>query len=227
MTNTLHRRGSRESLQKDYVVFATTAGGYNREGSAEKLRTFMRIALKHNPVNISDSKQGVKHNPPPTPSTHPRPLQGGEGNKKDLNEMIENMTDSSGAACTFDNLDSVRDMLLDLKKADLGISINVSGLLDEVDECCKGIGINRHSIEHSVGISGQIDRLPNRDILELNTLCGHGMVSFNLIKRVIDLVKLSKLTPKQAAEYLTKPCVCGAFNPKRAEMILEKVKCLG
>ena len=208
MTNTLHRRGSRESLQKDYVVFATTAGGYNREGSAEKLRTFMRIALKHNPVNISDSKQGVKH-------------------KKDLNEMIENMTDSSGAACTFDNLDSVRDMLLDLKKADLGISINVSGLLDEVDECCKGIGINRHSIEHSVGISGQIDRLPNRDILELNTLCGHGMVSFNLISRMIDFVKLGKLTPKQAAEYLTKPCVCGAFNPKRAEMILEKVRCLG
>ena len=208
MTNTLHRRGSRESLQGDYVVFATTAGGYNREGSAEKLRTFMRIALKHNPVNISDSKQGVKH-------------------EKDLNETIENMTDSSGAACTFDNLDSVRDMLLDLKEADLGISINVSGLLDEVDECCKGIGINRHSIEHSLGISGQIDRLPNRDILELNTLCGHGMISFNLIKRMIDLVKLDKLTPKQAAEYMAKPCVCGAFNPKRAEMILEKVKSLG
>ncbi|MBM3241509.1 hypothetical protein FJZ31_34945 [Candidatus Poribacteria bacterium] len=208
MTNTLHRRGSRESLQKDYVVFATTAGGYNREGAAEKLRTFMRIALKHNPVNISDSKQGVKH-------------------KKDLNEMIENMTDSSGAACTFDNLDAVRDLLLDLKEADLGISINVSGLLDDVNECCKGIGINRHSIEHSVGISGQIDRLPNRDILELNTLCGHGMVSFNLISRMIDLVKLGKLTPKQAAEYLAKPCVCGAFNPKRAEMILEKVRCLG
>jgi len=206
MTNTLHRRGSRESLQGDYVVFATTAGGYNREGSAEKLRTFMRLGLKHNPVNISDSKQGVK---------------------KDLNEMIANMTDSSGAACTFDNLDSVRDMLLDLKEADLGISINISGLLDEVDECCKGIGINRHSIEHSLGISGQIDKLPNRDVLELNTLCGHGMTSFNLIKRMIDLVKLGKLTPKQAAEYMAKPCVCGAFNPKRAEMILEKVKCLG
>jgi len=208
MTNTLHRRGSREDLQGDYVVFATTAGGYNREGSAEKLRTFMRIALKHNPVNISDSKQGVKH-------------------KKDLDEMIANMTDSSGAACTFDNLDSVRDMLLDLKEADPGISINVSGLLDEVDECCKSIGINRHSVEHSLGISGQIDRLPNREILELNTLCGHGMISFNLIKRMIDLVKLNKLTPKQAAQYLAKPCVCGAFNPKRAEMILEKMKSLG
>ncbi|HIE30508.1 TPA: hypothetical protein EYP66_24890 [Candidatus Poribacteria bacterium] len=208
MTNTLHRRGSRESLRGDYVVFATTAGGYNREGSAEKLRTFMRIALKYNPVNISDSKQGVK-------------------DKKDLTEMIESMTDSSGAACAFDNLYSVRDMLLDLREADLGISINVSGLLDEVNECCKGIGINRHSIEHSLGISGQIDRLPNREILELNTLCGHGMISFNLIKRMIDLVKLGKLTPKQAAGYMAKPCVCGAFNPKRAEMILAEVKSLG
>jgi len=208
MTNTLHRRGTRESLQGDYVVFATTAGGYNREGSAEKLRTFMRIGLKHKPVNISDSKQGVEH-------------------ERDLNEMIENMTDSSGAACTFDNLDSVRDMLLDLKEADLGISINISGLLEEVDECCKGIGINRHSIEHSLGINGQIDKLPNRDVLELNTLCGHGMISFNLIKRMIDLVKLGKLMPKQAAEYMAKPCVCGVFNPKRAEMILERVKSIG
>jgi hypothetical protein len=208
MTNTLHRRGSPESLEGDYIVFATTAGGYNREGSAEKLRTFMRIALKHHPVNISDSKQGVKH-------------------QKDLNEMIEKMTDSSGAACTFDNLNSVRDMLLDLREADLGISINVSGLLDEVDECCKGSGINRHSIEHSLGISGQIDRLPNRQILELNTLCGHGMISFNLIKRMIDLVKLGKLTPTQAAEYMAKPCVCGVFNPKRAEIILEEMKSLG
>ena len=77
----------------------------------------MRIGLKHNPVNISDSKQGVEHNPPPTPSQ--------EGNNKDLNEMIENMTDSTGAACTFDNLDSVRDMLLDLKEADL---------LDRIDD---------------------------------------------------------------------------------------------
>jgi hypothetical protein len=208
MTNTLHRRGSHEDLQGDYVVFATTAGGYNREGSAEKLRTFMRIALKHNPVNISDSKQGVEH-------------------QRNLNEMIESMTDGSGASCAFDNLESVRDMLLDLKEADLGISINISGLLDEVHKCCRSMGIHRHSMEHSLGVSGHKDRLPNSDILELNTLCGHGMISFNLIKRMIDLVKLGKLTPAQAAETMAKPCVCGAFNPRRAEMVLEKLRALG
>ena len=168
----------------------------------------MRIALRHNPVNISDSKQGVEH-------------------ERSLNEMIESMTDGSGAACTFDNLESVRDMLLDLKEADLGISINISGLLDEVHECCRSIGIHRHSIEHSLGVSGHKDRLPNSDILELNTLCGHGMISFNLIKRMIDLVKLDKLTPAQAAETIAKPCVCGVFNPRRAEMILEKLRALG
>ena len=168
----------------------------------------MRIALKHNPVNISDSRQGVKH-------------------KRSLNEMIESMTDGSGAACTFDNLESVSDMLLDLKEADLGISINISGLLDEVHKCCGSIGIHWHSVEHSLGVSGHRDRLPNSDILELNTLCGHGMISFNLIKRMIDLVKLGKPTPAQAAETMAKPCVCGAFNPKRGEMILERLRALG
>ena len=50
MTNTLHRRGTEESLAGDYVVFATVAKGFNQEGSQEKLRTFRRMALLHGPV---------------------------------------------------------------------------------------------------------------------------------------------------------------------------------
>jgi uncharacterized Zn finger protein len=66
--------------------------------------------------------------------------------------------------------------------------------------------------------------LPEREILEFNTMCGHGMVSFNLIRKMIEYVKLRRLTPKKAARMMAKCCECGAFNPVRAEMLLEKMK---
>ena len=50
MTNTLHRRGTEESLAGDYVVFATVAKGLNEEGSEEKLRAFRQMALHHGPA---------------------------------------------------------------------------------------------------------------------------------------------------------------------------------
>ena len=106
----------------------------------------------------------------------------------------------------------------------LGISINISGLLDEVQACCRKAGIQRHSAEHSLGFWGAKDRLPEREILEFNTMCGHGMVSFNLIRKMIEYVKLRRLTPQKAAKIMAKCCECGAFNPVRAEMLLEKVK---
>jgi len=59
--------------------------------------------------------------------------------------------------------------------------------------------------------------------LEFNTMCGHGMVSFNLIRKMIEYVKLRRLTPKKAAKIMAKCCECGAFNPTRAEMLLEKI----
>ena len=107
-------------------------------------------------------------------------------------------------------------------RADLGISINISGLLDEVQACCRKAGIERHSVEHSLGVWGAKERLPEKNILELNTMCGHGMVSFNLIRKMIDYVKLRRLTTKEAARILAKCCECGAFNPARAELLLEK-----
>ncbi len=61
MTNTLHRQGTVENLKNDYVIFAYTAKGVNREGSAPKLREFLRICLKYNPVNIGNSHQGNIH----------------------------------------------------------------------------------------------------------------------------------------------------------------------
>ena len=207
MTNTLHRQGTLESLKNDFVIFAHTAKGITREGSAPKLQEFMRICLKYHPVNIGDGKQGNIH-------------------QDDINiqKLILNQGDGAGAAAVFTDLDTLQKVVEELIKADLGISINISGLLDEVQQCCRKAGIGRHSVEHSVGFWGAKDRLPEREILEFNTMCGHGMVSFNLIRKMIEYVKIRRLTPREAARIMAKCCECGVFNPARAEILLQKIK---
>jgi len=207
VTNTLHRQGTVESLRNDYIIFAHTAKGITREGSAPKLREFMRICLKYQPANIGDSKQGNVHQP-----------------DIDIRTLIANQEDGAGAAAVFTDLDTLQKVVEELIQADLGISINISGLLEEVRECCRKAGIKRHSAEHSVGFWGSTDRLPERETMEFNTMCGHGMVSFNLIRKMIDYVKLRRLTPKKAATIMARCCECGVFNPARAELLLEKVR---
>src|SRR4030042_1964854 len=185
MTNTLHRQGSKEELKEDYVIFATTARGITRDGSAPKIKEFLRICLKHNPINIGSSKLG-------------NILQDDIG----IHDLIDNIQDGAGAGAVYTDLDTLKNVMSDLIKADLGISINVSGLLDSVQECCHGNSIERHSVEHSLGFWGSLDRLPERGVLAINTLCGHGMVSFNLIRKMMEYVKMRRLTPREAAKIM-------------------------
>jgi len=207
MTNTLHRQGTRESLKRDYVIFAHTAKGITREGSAPKLQEFMRICLKYHPGNMGENKQGNM-------------LQ----EDIDIQRLIGNLGDGAVASAVFTDLDTLQKVIEELIRADLGISINISGLLDEVQACCRKAGLTRHSAEHSLGFWGARDRLPEREILQFNTLCGHGMVSFNLIRKMIEYVKLRRLTPNKAARIMAKCCECGAFNPLHAELLLEQIK---
>ncbi|UCD45282.1 MAG: hypothetical protein JSV27_01925 [Candidatus Bathyarchaeota archaeon] len=206
MTNTLHRRGAEEDLKKDYVIFVSMARGINREGSAPKIHEFLRICQRHNPINIGSSKWGSV-------------LQDDVA----FPDLIANLKDGATSAAVFTDLDTLREVMAELIEADLGISINVSGLLDHVQECCRGNGIERHSVEHSLGFWGSSDRLPERELLEFNTLCGHGLVSFNLIRKMIDYVKMRRLTPREAAKIMGKCCECAVFNTDRAERLLEKL----
>ena len=57
-------------------------------------------------------------------------------------------------------------------------------------------------------------------------MCGHGMVAFNLVRKMIEDIKTGRRTVKDAAEELAKPCQCGVFNPGRAEALLEEIICL-
>ena len=215
MTNTLHRQGTPESLGRDYVVFATVAKGYNEQGAEEKKRRFLEIAYKHGPVNsaiirepevVDEGEEWVwSALAPPT---------------VDPERALEKFTGSPHATATFDNLEAAQRFVGDLQEADLGISINISGPLDQASGCCRALGMQRHSVEHSLGIFGKKEHLPSKEVQEINTMCGHGMVSFNFVAKIIDYIRLGILTPEQGAEYLARPCTCGAFNTRRATELL-------
>ena len=207
MTNTLHRRGTPVSLKNDYVIFCRPARGFNVEGSAAKVQEFIRICLKYDPVNLGDGRHG-------------NILQ---DKNKDLEKFIADKKDGEAAAAVFTDLETLGKVVQELIRADLGISLNISGLLDEVQTCCRKAGIERHSVEHSLGVWGAKDRLPEREILEVNTLCGHGLVSFNLIRKMVEYVRLRRVTAHKAANIMARCCECGAFNPARAEQLLDKM----
>jgi hypothetical protein len=207
MTNTLHRRGTPEALREDFVVFATPSRSMSPELPA-KMRRFTEIVLKHKPVNAGKIEDMAMR-------------------RIDPRRIDEEMRDQIAITATFDNVKAVASVVAELKEADLGIPINISGLLEEVSECCRGAGLKRHSAEQSLGVFGKTDRLPPREVVEIDTMCGHGMVSFNLIKKIIEEVKLERMTPEQGAYHLAKPCECGAFNPTRARHMLEKLRLKG
>jgi len=206
VTNTLHRQGAVEDLKGDYVIFTTTARGITREGSAPKIHEFLRICKKYDPINTGSSKKG-------------NILQ----DDMKFEELVSALGDGATSAAVFTDLDTLKKVIAELIEADLGISINVSGLLDGVQECCRAGGTERHSVEQSLGFWGANDKLPERDVMEMNTLCGHGLVSFNFIRKMIDYVKMRRLTPAEAAKIMGKACECAVFNTVRAERLLEKM----
>ena len=202
MTHTLHRLGSVESLKEDYVVLVMPSKDINHVGSGPKLRRFMEMALEAGAVKIGDARLGNEYH------------QGG------IDKVLENVEDRAVVHGVFKDIDSLANILLALKEADLGLSVVVSGLSDEVDRCCRKVGLEKHTINQSLGRWGRTDKLPPPEILEFNTMCGHGMVAVSLIEEVIAEVKNGSCAPEEGAERLFRPCMCGIFNPHRAARML-------
>jgi hypothetical protein len=221
MTNTLHRFGSRESLQKDYIIFAMAARGINEEGAPAKLQTFLRLALKHNPINVGNAVKGgiFRASQRLNPLAHWRRRE-----FVDPQEVVQSIDACTTVSAVFDDPANLEVFLRELKAADLGISINISALTDEARTCCQRAGIIRHSVEYSLGFHGDLNLLPDRHVLELSTMCGHGMVSHNFAKKMIDWVKEGRRDPQQATTYLAKFCTCGIYNTTRAIQILEEAR---
>jgi hypothetical protein len=219
MTNTLHRFGSAESFHDDYVVFAIASKGKNDEGALDKLRKFLRLAVQFQPVNLGDAIHGGALRPSQnmTPASH-----WNRDTAPDFGAVINGLNAPTTVAAVFDNRVAAQDFVNAVKEADLGLSINISTSIDGAEQCCFAAGIPRHSVGYSLGFEGATTKLPDASVMLLSTMCGHGMVSHNLAKKMIDWVKEGRRTPEQAASYLTRFCSCGVFNPARAARLLEQ-----
>lgn len=206
MSHTLHRRGTTENLAHDYVVLAMSAKGINEKGSAKKLQDFLRIALRYTPVNIGDMKTSNMY-------------------QLDPKEIIQQVKDTSIVHAVFTDPNTVAEVLQELKEANWGMSVVLSGLFEPVRECCRRIGQKPapHTIEYSLGVWGQTNKLPADPVMEISTMCGHGMVAFNLVLDAFEEVKSGRVSPEEAARRLAEPCVCGVFNPTRAAELLRGV----
>jgi len=198
MTHTLHRRGTRESLSEDYTVMMLQSVGINDEGHVPKIQEFLRIALRHNPKNIGSLSMGGMIDKP--------------------EEVIANASKIGHAV--FDNKEDLTAVLKELKKADLGISVIVGGIFENVDECLEKAGLQHHTANFSLGIWGKTEKLPSDNILEVTTMCGHALISPNLVKEMVKEIKAGSKTPEQAAKVLMPQCACGVFNPARAAKLM-------
>lgn len=202
MTHTLHRIGDESSLKEDFVVLAMPSKDINHQGSGPKLRRFLEMALEAGAIKIGDARKGNEC------------YQGG------IDRVLANVEDRAVVHAVFNDYDKLTKFLKALKEEDLGMSVVVSGLFEMTEQCIKEVGLEKHTINQSLGRWGRTDKLPDPKILQFNTMCGHGMVTLNLIEEVIAEVKQGNCTPEEGAERLFKPCMCGIFNPHRAANLL-------
>ncbi len=203
MTHSLHRRGPVEELRDDYVLLVTPAIGHNHEGKKAALQKVVDIVFEVGPNNIASIEATG------TIFT---------GTTKD--DIKNNIHDKGRVRCCFDSREKMAEVIRRLAEADLGLSVTVSGLIDEVVPMARAAGLEPHTINLSLGVHGNTACLPDEKVLEITAMCGHALVATNLAKAMMKEVKAGHKTLDEAAIKLAQPCFCGIFNTERAKQVL-------
>jgi len=211
MTNLLHRQGSAEFLRKDFLIKNKTTKKFDdatpeiRKQTVEKTRKLIRLLWKYHPDNIGQGRVGCN--------------AAGVG----IDELLKGVENAGSlSSSVFRDVSTLKAILQELKEADLGQSITVSGLIEEVFEVCREIGQEPHSILLSMGIWGRREKLPSAEILDVTTMCGHGCVSRRLVEDLAKQVKSGEVTAAEAARTIARPCSCGAVNVTSVAELLAK-----
>jgi hypothetical protein len=223
MTNTLHRFGEPQDLKDDYIVFMMAAKGINDHGASEKVQAFMQASLKYEPLNMGKGILGSLYRPESNLNLVKVYLTGRKERMAPA-ELVHNTERPDDGAVVFDSKEKMKGFFKEVKELDLGLSVNASGLVDDIQEVCMDVGIPIHSIEYSLGFHGDLARLPDRHVLAITTMCGHGMISAHFATKMIAQIKEARISPEKAAETMAKFCVCGVFNTQRAIRILNEIR---
>jgi len=180
------------------------ARGVNLDGSQKKMRQIWELLLNHekNLVNFGNITTGNSH-------------------QTSIDDLMQN--DSRLIHAVFKDREALKTCLAEIKERDFGLSVVVSGLYDEVKALCEEICLRPHTVEFSLGIHGNTDRLPEEGVLEITTMCGHALVSPHLVSHMIGELEQGKTTFEAAADELSRGCACGIFNSFRAEKLLRRL----
>ena len=209
----MHRRGDVEFLKKDWAAKATPLKGVDDANNDAKHEYVLKI------LDMCDvvSKYAVN-------------LGAGKTEcfaRGHTLEQIKHTWDNDRVmgirGWVMTSRDAVKSCLKDLKDRDYGISITVSGLIEDILDIGKEIDLPPHSLILSLGIWGKKELLPSEDVLTITTMCGHDRVSANLVKFVASQVKEGELSLEEAAQTLTRGCLCGTMNIIGVSEILEKM----
>lgn len=203
MTHSLHRSGDPESLRGDYVWFMYQAKGVNDKDIAPKAMEFIAAAEAVGSENWGDVKSG---------SILELPAE----------EIKARVTDKSRLRGVFTTRRQVVDFLRIVKQKNLGVSVIVSGLLEEVVPACQEAGVTPHTVNFSLGVWGKKELLPTEEVLAVTTMCGHHQIAPQFVQRKVQEVRRGRKTPEQAAREFALYCPCGIFNQVRAANLLEE-----
>jgi hypothetical protein len=205
MSHSLHRRGNVENLHDDYVMLIMCSPDKTNDPDIKsKLREAWDVlsSFEADLTNFGSVRGGGRH-------------------RKSIKDFKEDGKFLVHAV--FKDRDVMKACLNKLKSKDLGLSVTVSGLFEEVKGACHEIGLVPHTVQYSLGIAGKTELLPDEKTLEITTMCGHAMVSPNLLAHLIKKVRSAKMTHADAALELSRQCECGIFNPARAERLLKQM----
>ena len=206
MTHSLHRSGDIESQKHDFVWFMYQTKGVNDVGIKPKALEFIAAAEAVGSENWGDVKTG--------PVT-----------RFSSQEIKDKLSDKSRLRGVFTRKEQVVEFLRRIKEKDTGMSVVISGILDEVLPTCQEAGVTPHSINYSLGVWGRKDKLPDDVTLSVTTMCGHHMIPPKFVKHIMRQVEAGKMTPEQGALRLSDFCYCGIFNQVRcADIIKEQVE---
>jgi hypothetical protein len=208
MSHSLHREGSENTFRNgDYVFISRPAMGFNDKGAAPKIKRTFEIIFEAGPTNFGSltSQENMYMGVDPQ-------------------KLIDRVEDNSPVMCCFHEREKMLEVVKKLKEEELGMSVIVTGLVDDVVEMCKEAGLTPHSVDISLGIFGNTDLLPDESIRCFTTMCGHGMIAASLVKQMKKAYEEGKVSKEEAAKVMSAPCLCGIFNTKRAEKLLESQK---
>ena len=189
-------------MEGDYVFQPYPAKGINDDNLPEKFRRIIDIVEDIGTPNWGDVKTGPKVS-------------------VSVDEIKEKLSKKSRVRGVLTGRGDVVEFLKKMKEADIGLSLVISGLTDEVLAACREAGLKPHSINVSLGVWGKKELLPEETVLEITTMCGHHMVSPNIVRALAKRMVRGAMTPEAAGEKLAKLCPCGIFNPIRAAELLK------